>query len=141
MDPSCGIGWSQCKPRWPRWTPNSRCSRTHHSASRRTIGAPKPSRALTLSPPPRRICEHSAPAATPAMTQVALPDFSQAAQNDATDNSPPDIATPTPGVAGPTAVVITSSPWQVIVAPRTVPDLESPSGVAADGEGNFYVVD
>src|SRR5258708_6426256 len=48
---------------------------------------------------------------TPVVTQVAVPDFGEVAQKNAADSSPPDIATPTPGVAGPTAVVVTSSPW------------------------------
>src|SRR5438093_3822687 len=83
-----------------------------------------------------------APAATASVTPVALPDFGQVAETTAADTSTPaDIATPTPGLAGPTAVVVTNSPWQVLVARNAVPDLQAPSSVAVDGEGNLYVVD
>jgi sugar lactone lactonase YvrE len=76
------------------------------------------------------------------VTPVALPDFGEiAASNAAAETSPADLATPTPGVAGPTAVVITSSPWQVLIARGAVADLQQPSGVAVDGEGNLFVVD
>jgi sugar lactone lactonase YvrE len=79
---------------------------------------------------------------TAGVTPVALPDFGQVAENTAADaSSQPDLATPTPGVAGPTAVVVTNSPWQVLIARNAVPELQSPSGVAVDGEGNLYVVD
>src|SRR5262245_38034585 len=69
---------------------------------------------------------------TASVTPVALPDFSQAPKSAETTNEidvPPDIGTPTPGVAGPTPVVVTSSPWQVLVAPRAVADMTSPSGL------------
>src|SRR3712207_3308357 len=52
---------------------------------------------------------------TASTTQVALPDFGQVAADAAADQAPPELATPTPGVAGPTAVVVTSSPWQVLI--------------------------
>jgi sugar lactone lactonase YvrE len=92
----------------------------------------------------------STPAATPNalagpganVTAVALPTFgADAPATDLGITGPPSIATPTPGVAGPTAVVITNSPWQVVVARGVVRDLASPSSVAVDTEGNLYVVD
>ncbi|HEY0584386.1 MAG TPA: hypothetical protein VGE94_19535, partial [Chloroflexota bacterium] len=79
--------------------------------------------------------------ATPSSTQVSLPDFGQVAAEAAADAPPPEIGTPTPGVAGPTAVVVTNSPWQVLVNRGVVADLQAPSGIAVDGEGNLYVVD
>src|SRR5215467_8500187 len=97
--------------------------------------------AMVLTSPSRSAAPAAAPAGTPVVTQVALPDFGQVAQDTANDTAPVEIGTPTPGIAGPTAVVVTSSPWQVIVAPKTVPDMQSPSGIAVDNDGNFYVTD
>ena len=94
----------------------------------------------------------SAPSAVPAVppaaapgagnvTPIALPTFGADAPTNPLDSGTPDIGTPTPGAAGPTAVVVTNSPWQVLVARGAVPDLQSPSGVAVDADGNVYVVD
>src|SRR5262249_26435219 len=81
---------------------------------------------------------------TASVTPVALPDFSQPPKEVDTTNEidvPPDIGTPTPGVAGPTPVVVTNSPWQVLVAPRAVADMTSAAGGAADGEGTLDLAD
>ena len=74
------------------------------------------------------------------VTAVALPTFgADVVANELV--APPGLATPTAGIAGPTAVVVTNSPWQIVVARGAVRDLTSPSSVAVDGEGNLYVVD
>ena len=89
----------------------------------------------------------SRPSAAPALpagagvTPVALPTFGADAPQNVLESTAPEILTPTPGVAGPTAVVLTQSPWQVLVPHSVTPDLTSPSGVAVDGDGNLYVVD
>jgi DNA-binding beta-propeller fold protein YncE len=91
--------------------------------------------ALPSTPTP---ASRAAPGAS--VTAVALPTFgADVATNELV--APPGLATPTAGVAGPTAVVVTNSPWQVVVGRGVVRDLTSPSSVAVDGEGNLYVVD
>src|SRR5260370_26474711 len=70
----------------------------------------------------------SSPTPAASVTPVALPTFGA----DVVPNelvAPPGLATPTAGIAGPTAVVVTSSPWQVVVARGAVRDLISPSSV------------
>src|SRR5579872_970276 len=75
------------------------------------------------------------------VTPVALPTFGADAPQNVLESTTPDILTPTPGVAGPTAVVVTQGAWQVLVAHSATPDLTSPSGVAVDADGNIFVVD
>jgi len=75
------------------------------------------------------------------VTPVALPTFGANVPQNVIDSSAPDIATPTPGLAGPTAVVVTTGNWQVLVAHSAVPEMSSPSGVAIDGDGNLYISD
>ena len=96
-----------------------------------------------FTPAPAAPAAPVAPAAAAAdVTPVALPTFgADALSNSADDSSPPAMGTATPGLAGPTAVVVRNSPWQVLVARGVVPDLSSPTGVAVDGEGNLFVVD
>jgi DNA-binding beta-propeller fold protein YncE len=95
----------------------------------------------TRTAPPLASQSGSGGNATASTTQVSLPDFGQVAADTAADAPPPEIGTPTPGIAGPTAVVVTNSPWQILVNRGLVADLQAPSGVAVDGEGNLYVVD
>jgi DNA-binding beta-propeller fold protein YncE len=75
------------------------------------------------------------------VTPVALPTFGADVPQNVLDATAPEILTPTPGVAGPTAVVVTRSPWQVLIGRGVVRDLIAPSGVAVDAEGNVYVSD
>jgi DNA-binding beta-propeller fold protein YncE len=75
------------------------------------------------------------------VTPLALPTFAANAPETVLEATGPEILTPTPGVAGPTAVVITSSPWQVLIARGVLRDLTSPSDVAVDAAGNLWVAD
>src|SRR5260370_13733084 len=64
------------------------------------------------------------------VTPVALPTFGADAPQNVLEATAPEILTPTPGVSGPTPVVITQSPWKVLIAHSVIPDMTSPSGVA-----------
>src|SRR5438309_797028 len=72
---------------------------------------------------------------------VSVATLAASASQNVVQPTAPEILTPTPGAAGPTAVVVTNSPWQVLIARGAVRDMTSPSGVAIDPDGNVWVVD
>src|SRR5437870_5502992 len=63
------------------------------------------------SPPSAALAAQQAAGVTP----VELPTFGADAPQNVLDSTAPQLGTPTAGVAGPTAVVVTNSPWQVLI--------------------------